>query len=186
MNDVTHILEELGHGTARAADELLPLVYTELRQLAAARLAHERPGQTLNATALVHEAYLRLVQGEQAKHWQNRGHFFAAAAEAMRRLLVEQARRKAAQRRAGMEKRIDLDQLAPAQASKGDELLAIHEALAALEMHDEPAARLVKLRYFAGLNHQEAAEAMGLSRGEADGLWAMARAWLYQEINGKS
>jgi RNA polymerase sigma factor (TIGR02999 family) len=184
MNDVTHILEVLGHGDARAADELLPLVYNELRQLAAARLAHERPGQTLNATALVHEAYLRLVEGEQGKHWENRGHFFAAAAEAMRRLLVEQARRKAARRRAGMVQRIDLDQLAPAQLDKGDELLAIHEALEALEKHDEPAARLVKLRYFAGLTHQEAAEAIGLSRREADGLWATARAWLYREING--
>ena len=186
MNDVTHLLEVLGHGDARAADELLPLVYNELRQLAAARLAHERPGQTLNATALVHEAYLRLVEGERAKRWENRGHFFAAAAEAMRRLLVEQARRKAARRRAGLEKRTDLDQVAPAQSDHEDALLSIHEALAELEALDEPAARLVKLRYFAGLTHQDAAEAMGLSRGEADGLWAMARAWLYQEIKGKS
>ena len=186
MNDVTHILEVLGHGDAHAAEELLPLVYNELRQLAAARLAHERPGQTLNATVLVHEAYLRLVEGEHAKHWANRGHFFAAAAEAMRRLLVEQARRKAAQRRAGMAKRVDLDQLAPAEADHGDALLAIHEALEELERHDEPAARLVKLRYFAGMTHQEAAEAMGLSRWEADELWAMARAWLYREIKGKS
>ena len=186
MTDVTHILEVLGHGDARAADELLPLVYNELRQLAAARLAHERPGQTLNATVLVHEAYLRLVEGEQSKHWESRGHFFAAAAEAMRRLLVEQARRKAARRRAGMVQRIDLDQLGPAQADHDDALLAIHEALEELERHDEPAARLVKLRYFAGLTHQDAAAAMGLSRREADSLWAMARAWLYREINSKS
>jgi len=186
MNDVTRILEVLNHGNARAADDLLPLVYNELRQLAAHRLAHEHPGQTLNATALVHEAYLRLVDVEHSQHWQNRGHFFAAAAEAMRRLLVEQARRKAARRRVGMIQRINLDQLAPAQSDHADELLALHEALAELEKHDEPASRLVKLRYFAGLTHQDAAAAMGLTRRAADRLWAVARAWLYRQIDAQS
>jgi RNA polymerase sigma factor (TIGR02999 family) len=186
VNDVTRILAVMQRGDGRAAQDLLPLVYDELRRLAAQQLSHEQPGQTLNATALVHEAYLRLVDAEQSRHWDSRGHFFAAAAEAMRRLLVEQARRKASRRRAGMVQRIDLDQLAPAQTEHGDALLAVHEALAALEEHDEPAARLVKLRYFAGMTHQDAADAMGLNRGEADDLWAMARAWLYREIKGQS
>ncbi len=181
MNDVTHILANMARGDTQVADELLPLVYDELRQLANLQLAHEQPGQTLNATALVNEAYLRLIGPSQ--NWQNRGHFFAAAAEAMRRLLVEQARRKDARRRAGMVQRIELDQLAPARSDHASELLAVHEALAELEAHDESAARLVKLRYFAGLTHQDAADAMGLSRRAADRLWATARAWLYREID---
>ncbi len=186
MSEVTRILSAVDHGDPKAAADLLSLVYDELRRLAAHCLAREAPGLTLQATALVHEAYLRLVKGEHGNHWQNRGHFFAAAAEAMRRLLVEQARRKAARRRAGMVQRIDLDQLAPAHMDHGDKLLAIDEALEALEKHDAPAAQLVKLRYFAGLTHHDAAEAMGLSRGEADDLWAMARAWLYREIKNQS
>jgi RNA polymerase sigma factor (TIGR02999 family) len=185
MNEVTRILDAVGRADDGAAAELLPLVYAELRQLAAQRLAQERPGQTLNATALVHEAYVRLVDVEQAPHWQNRGHFFGAAAEAMRRILVEQARRKAARRRAGMVQRVDLDSLVPADGDRSEEILAIHEALEELERHDEPAARLVKLRYFAGLSHQEAAEAMGLTRRVADRLWAVARAWLFQQISSK-
>jgi RNA polymerase sigma factor (TIGR02999 family) len=184
-NDVTRILEALGRADASAAEELLPLVYDELRRLAAEKVSKEQPGQTLNATALVHEAYVRLVDVEYPQHWNSRGHFFAAAAEAMRRLLVEQARRKAARRRSGLENRVDLNQLPAADETRGDELLAIHEALAKLERHDERAARLVKLRYFAGLTHQAAAEAMGLGRGAADQLWAMARVWLYEQIYGK-
>jgi RNA polymerase sigma factor (TIGR02999 family) len=185
MNDVTRILESLGRADAGAAEELLPLVYDELRRLAAEKVSHEQPGQTLNATALVHEAYVRLVDVEQSRRWNSRGHFFAAAAEAMRRLLVEQARRKAARQRSGQAHLVDLDQLPAADEARGDELLAIHEALDKLERHDVQAARLVKLRYFAGLTHQEAAEAMGLSRGVADQVWAMARVWLYQQISPK-
>jgi RNA polymerase sigma factor (TIGR02999 family) len=185
VNDVTRILEALGRADAGAAEDLLPLVYDELRRLAAEKVSQEQPGQTLNATALVHEAYLRLVDVEHSQHWNSRGHFFAAAAEAMRRLLVEQARRKAARRRSGLENRVDLDQLPAADETRGDELLAIHEALAKLERHDEQAARLVKLRYFAGLTIEEAAEAMGLSRRTAARLWAMARAWLYRRINSR-
>jgi RNA polymerase sigma factor (TIGR02999 family) len=183
VNDVTRILAVLQHGDGRAAEELLPLVYNELRRLAAEKVSQEQPGQTLNATALVHEAYLRLVDVEQSQHWNSRGHFFAAAAEAMRRILVEQARRKAVRQRNGQAHRVDLNHLPAADETPGDDLLAIHEALTKLERHDEQAARLVKLRYFAGLTHQEAAEAMGLSRGVADQLWAMARVWLYRQIN---
>src|SRR5260370_10190328 len=182
MTEVTRILEAIEQGDPSAAEQLLPLVYEELRKLAAQKLAHEAPGQTLQATALVHEAYLRLVDHEQAQHWDSRGHFFAAAAEAMRRILVERARHKATLRRGGKRQRLDLDQIEPARDDRSQELLALDEALQQLERHDAQAAQLVKLRYFAGLTHQQAAQALGISRRAADRLGALARAWLYQQI----
>jgi RNA polymerase sigma factor (TIGR02999 family) len=181
MSDVTRLLHAIDAGDTRAAGELLPLVYAELRRLAAAHLAREKPGQTLEATALVHEAYLRLV-GDQA--FAGRGHFFAAAAEAMRHILIDSARRKGAVKRGGGQQRIDLDKaaaLVPA-SQPGEDLLALDEALTELEQHDEQAARLVKLRYFAGLTHQQAAEALGIGRRAADRVWALARAWLFQRL----
>jgi len=183
MTDLTPILERAGRGDARAAAELLPLVYAELRRLAARKLAHETSDQTLDATALVHEAYLRLVGGEDRPRWDGRGHFFAAAAEAMRRILIDRARRRAARKRGGGGHRLDLDANEPADRGRSDDLLALDDALTELERHDAPAAQLVKLRYFAGLTHQQAAEALGLGRRAADRLWALARAWLYQQLN---
>jgi RNA polymerase sigma factor (TIGR02999 family) len=187
MNDVTRILAAIEQGDHQAAERLLPLVYDELRKLAAHKLAQEKPGQTLQATALVHEAYLRLVGDPEGQGWDNRGHFFAAAAEAMRRILVERARRRAALKHGGRCQRLDLDGLV--LTSPGDdrpeELIALDEALAELERHDEQAARLVKLRFFAGLSHQQAAEALGIGRRGADRLWALARAWLYQRLRGE-
>jgi RNA polymerase sigma factor (TIGR02999 family) len=185
MEQVTRILSAVGQGDIQAAGRLLPLVYAELRRLAAQKLAHEKPGQTLQATALVHEAYLRLVDVEDPQTWDGRGHFFAAAAEAMRRILIEQARRKATRKRGGHVRRLDLDQVAPAADDRADELLALDEALGELERHDAQAARLVKLRYFAGLSHQEAAEVLGVGRRAADRLWALARAWLFQRLGGE-
>jgi RNA polymerase sigma factor (TIGR02999 family) len=186
MSDITHVLTAIEQGDAHAAEQLLPLVYDELRKLAAARLAQEKPGHTLQATALVHEAYLRLVgdagKGSKTKPWSGRSHFFAAAAEAMRRILVEAARQKATQKRGGRRQRVDLDQLAPAAGERSEELLVLDEALDQLEQHDAQAAELVKLRYFAGLSHQEAALALGIGRRAADRLWALARAWLFQQI----
>jgi RNA polymerase sigma factor (TIGR02999 family) len=184
MNDVTRILAAIEHGDPKAAEQLLPLVYDELRRLAAQRLVQEAPGQTLQATALVHEAYLRLVGADEVRHWDSRGHFFAAAAEAMRRILVERARRKAALKHGGQRQRLDLDGvvLTSTGDDRPEELLALDEALAELERHGEQAARLVKLRFFAGLSHQQAAEALGIGRRAADRLWALARAWLYQRI----
>ena len=163
-------------------DSHLPLVYDELRKLAARKLDQEKPGQTLQATALVHEAYLRLVDGERAQHWNSRGHFFAAAAEAMRRILVDNARRKQSQKRGGDRLRLDLDQLAAATSDRADDVLDIDAALGGLAAADPQAAGLVKLRYFAGLSHQEAAEALGIGRRAADRLWALARAWLDQRL----
>jgi RNA polymerase sigma factor (TIGR02999 family) len=168
----------------RSADELLPIVYAELRQLAAARLAAERPGQTLQPTALVHEAYLRVMQSGGGVQWDNEGHFFAAAAEAMRRILVDQARSKGAVKRGGGQRRIDFDLTQVSEAD--DELLALDDALQALRVHDSTAVKLVELRYFAGLSHQEAAATLGLSRGAADRLWALAKAWLYQWLQENS
>jgi RNA polymerase sigma factor (TIGR02999 family) len=182
MSEVTQILNAIDQGDPHAAAQLLPLVYEELRKLAAQKLAHEAPGQTLQATALVHEAYLRLVGHDQAKRWDSRGHFFAAAAEAMRRILVERARHKATLRCGGKKQRLDFDQIKPAQDDRSQELLALDEALHQLERHDAQAAQLVKLRYFAGLSHQQAAKALGISRRAADRLWALARAWLYKQI----
>ena len=176
MSEVTHILAAVERGDPRAAEQLLPLVYEELRKLAAQRLASEKPGQTLQATALVHEAYVRLVGGEQPHGWNGRGHFFAAAAEAMRRILVDQARRKQADKHGGGRLRVDLPEDLAASDANSDDLVALDEALSRLESHDPDAARLVKLRYFAGLSHQDAAEALGISRGAADRLWALGRA----------
>ena len=178
MSDVTRILSQIESGDPSAAEQLLPLVYEELRKLAAARLAQEKPGQTLQATALVHEAYVRLVGGEREQLWDNRGHFFAAAAEAMRRILVDQARRKGREKRGGGAVRVALDEIDLAAPPPSHDLLAIHEALSRLEAEDLQASQLVKLRYFAGLSLTEAAEAMGISRTTAYEQWAYARAWL--------
>jgi RNA polymerase sigma factor (TIGR02999 family) len=182
MSEVTRILSAIEQGDPHAAEELLPLVYKELRRLAASRIAQEKPGQTLQATALVHEAYLRLVDVDKVQQWDSRGHFFAAAAEAMRRILVERARSKAARKRGGHARRLDLAQLPLAVDERSEELLALDEALAELEKHDAQAAQIVKLRYFGGLGHQEAAKVLGLGRRAADRLWALARAWLYHRI----
>lgn len=165
------------------SEQLLLLVYDELRKLAAQKLRHEKPGQTLQATALVHDAYLRLVGGDQAHHWNSRGHFFAAAAEATRRILVEQARRKRAVIHGGCLLRIELPADLSGPDPRCDDLLALDEALCRLEIHNPDAARLVKLRYFAGLSHQEAADSLGISRGAADRLWALARAWLFRQLS---
>ena len=164
MNDVTRILSAIEHGDPQASEELLPLVYGELRRLAKQRLAQEKPGQTLQATALVHEAYLRLVDGEEAQRWNSRGHFFAAAAEAMRRILVENARRKRAEKHGGRLERQDLDDVDIAAPAPSEDLLALDEALAKLEAEDPVKAQLVKLRYFAGLTEEEAASVLGISR----------------------
>jgi RNA polymerase sigma factor (TIGR02999 family) len=178
MSEVTRILSAIDQGDPTAAGQLLPLVYDELRRLAAQRLAQEKPGQTLQATALVHEAYLRLVDVEQAQHWSSRGHFFAAAAEAMRRILVENARRKQSHKRGGGRQRLDLDGLAVATSERNDDVLALDEALAALAAADPQAEQLVRLRYFAGLTIPQAAEVLGVSPRTADSLWAYARVWL--------
>jgi RNA polymerase sigma factor (TIGR02999 family) len=184
MNEVTQILSDLAKGDAHAAGQLLPLVYDELRKLAAGRMAEEAPGNTLNATALVHEAYLRLVEPADAARWENRGHFFAAAAEAMRRILVDAARRKRSEKHGGRRKRVDLPDV-PAEPEVGDEqLLALDAALTGLALEDPVAARVVELRHFAGLSIEEAATALGLSRATAYRHWTYARAWLRDAISG--
>jgi RNA polymerase sigma factor (TIGR02999 family) len=182
MNDVTQLLSAIEQGDAHSACQLLPLVYDELRKLAAQKLAQEAPGQTLQPTALVQEAYLRLV-GEQQPRWASRGHFFAAAAEAMRRILVDQARRRAAQKRGGTARRVAWDDQLAVADRPDEDLLALDEALGELEQHDPQAAKLVKLRYFSGLSHQQAAEALGISRRVADRVWSVAKAWLYQRLH---
>jgi RNA polymerase sigma factor (TIGR02999 family) len=182
MSDVTRILQRIERGDAQATEQLLPLVYEELRKLAAARLAHERPGQTLQATALVHEAYVRLVGTSRAPQWDSEGHFFAAAADAMRRILIERARRRAALKHGGKLTRLDLGDELLVSDERATELLALDEALAALEQHDAQAAQVVKLRYFAGLSHQDTASAMNITRRAADRLWALAKAWLYKQM----
>ena len=183
MSDVTRILSAIEQGDPRAAEQLLPLVYEELRKLAGQRLAEEKPGQTLQATALVHEAYIRLVDVEKAQHWNSRGHFFAAAAEAMRRILVENARRKRRLRHGGGRQRLDLEELDVMDESGSENLLALDEALEKLAAEQEVTAKVVKLRYFAGLTIQQTAEALGISVRTANRHWAFARAWLYQEIS---
>jgi RNA polymerase sigma factor (TIGR02999 family) len=182
MADVTRLLDAAAAGDSHAAAELLPLVYDELRRLAARRMAQERPDLTLQATALVHEAYLRLVDVREPQDWNGRGHFFAAAAEAMRRILVDQARRKQADKHGGCRLRVDLAEDLAGPAARSDDLVALDEALTRLERHNADAARLVKLRYFAGLSHQEAAEALGISRGAADRLWTLGRTWLFRQL----
>jgi RNA polymerase sigma factor (TIGR02999 family) len=181
MTDVTRILNAIEQGNAQAADELLPLIYEELRVLAAQKLSHEQPGQTLQATALVHEAYIRLV-GEDDCNWDNRGHFFTAAAEAMRRILVDIARRKKSQRRGGDRKRLDLDNLRIASNNPPDNLIELDEALTRLTNHDPEVADLVKLHYFGGLTLEQAAKTKGISRRTAGRYWKYARLWLYREI----
>jgi RNA polymerase sigma factor (TIGR02999 family) len=183
MSDVDRLLDAAAAGDPQAAADLLPLVYDELRKLAAARLAAERPGHTLQPTALVHEAYLRLVGSDPGRPWNGRGHFFGAAAEAMRRILVDAARRKQADKRGGGRGRVDLPDDLAAPGPRPDDLVALDDALTALGRHDPDAARLVTLRHFAGLSHQEAAEVMGLSRGAADRLWALGRAWLFRQLS---
>jgi RNA polymerase sigma factor (TIGR02999 family) len=180
MSDVTRILSAIDQGDPQASEQLLPLVYEELRRLAAQKMAQESPGQTLQATALVHEAYLRLVDGETALHWNSRGHFFAAAAEAMRRILVECARRRTALKRGGFGVRIDLD---PSHSdfvavARPDEVIAVHDALDALAAEDVLAADLVKLHYFGGFSLEEAAELLEISRATAYRLWTYGRTWL--------
>jgi RNA polymerase sigma factor (TIGR02999 family) len=183
MADITQILSEIERGNSIATEELLPLLYDELRRLAAQKLASEKPGHTLQATALVHDVYLRLVNVEKAQHWDGRGHFFAAAAEAMRRILVDQARKKRALRRGGSAKRIALEEVQLAVISSDDDLLALESALRRLEEIDKTKADLVKLRYFAGLTIPQAAEALGVSITTANRYWAYARAWLHEELD---
>jgi RNA polymerase sigma factor (TIGR02999 family) len=186
MTDVTQILGQIEQGDPSAAEKLLPLVYEELRKLAAAKLAQEKPGQTLQATALVHDAYIRLVDVEQARHWNSRGHFFAAAAEAMRRILVENARVKRALKRGGDLQREDRPIAEIAAPQLKHDVLAINEALERLETIDPQAASLVKLRYFTGLTVPEAAEALDISVRSAERLWTWAKAWLYSELRSSS
>ncbi len=182
MSDVTRILSAMEQGDPHAAEQLLPLVYEELRKLATAKLAQEPPGQTLQATALVHEAYLRLVADGQPRDWNGRGHFFAAAAEAMRRILIDQARQKHAEKRGGGRRRIDIDAFEAATTAAPAELLALDDALAKLARGDAEAARLVELRYFAGLTVDEAGRALGMSTATAYRHWNYARAWLHGEL----
>jgi RNA polymerase sigma factor (TIGR02999 family) len=185
MTEVTRILSSLQQGDPHAAEQLLPLVYQELRRLAAEKMAQEKPGQTLQATALVHEAYLRLVDVDKVQHWNGRGHFFAAAAEAMRRILVENARRKLALKRGGDRVREELDELQIIAPEDSEDLLALDEALTELSSTDAQAAELVKLRYFSGLTVRQAAEMLDISPRTADFTWAYARAWLQKKIRGE-
>jgi len=184
MHDVTQILHQIESGDSSAAEKLLPLVYDELRRLAGQRLSQEKPGQTLQATALVHEAYVRLVDREQTQHFDGRGHFFSAAAEAMRRILVDAARRKGRLKRGGDLVRQELDEIPVVAPEIHEDLVALDEALDRLKMEDNQAVQLVQLRYFAGLSIPDAAELMGISPRSADRLWAWARAWLHREIRG--
>ena len=189
MNDVTQLLNAIEQGEPQAANQLLPLVYEELRRLAAQKLAQEKPGQTLQATGLVHEAYLRLVASGESKppveqHWDGRGHFFAAAAEAMRRILVENARRKKSLKHGGDRQRVDLHQQDLAVRETPEEILALDEALTKLAQEDPPAAQVVKLHFFAGLSIEEAATALGISRATAYRHWNYAKAWLRSALRG--
>jgi RNA polymerase sigma factor (TIGR02999 family) len=189
MNEVTSILSALEHGESHAAEQLLPLVYDELRKLAAQKLALEKPGQTLQATALVHEAYLRLVGKEDealmTDSWNSRGHFFAAAAEAMRRILIDTARRKRSDKRSGQRQQLNLDGVATIAKQSNDDLLDLDDALTRLADEDPTKSKLVKLRYFAGLTVQQAADALGISRATADRYWAYAKVWLYEAVTKK-
>ena len=190
MSDVTQVLNTIEQGDPHAAQQLLPLVYDELRRLAAQRLAHEQPGQTLEATALVHEAYLRLVASgdphapDAEPHWNSRGHFFAAAAQAMRRILLDNARRKQADKRGGARQRVSFERAERVASAPPEDLLALDDALERLRHHDPVAGQLVALRYFAGLSVEEAARALGLSRANAYRHWTFARAWLRCQLTG--
>jgi RNA polymerase sigma factor (TIGR02999 family) len=185
MTEMTRLLSAIEAGDPHSAEQLLPLVYDELRKLAAAKLQQERHGQTLQATSLVHEAYLRLVDGLGAERWNSRRHFFGAAAEAMRRILVENARRKGAQKRGGRRARLDIHVVQPSVPEASDDLLALNEALEKLAATDADAATLVNLRYFAGMTLPDAAKALGISPRTADRLWAYARAFLLRSLHGK-
>ena len=182
MSDVTRILSQIEQGDPHASAQLLTLVYDELHRLAAQKMAHEVPGHTLQATALIHEAYVRLVDVEQVPHWNSRGHFFAAAAEAMRRILVENARRKRALQRGGGREKLDVSLVEPAAPRLSQDVLALNDALEKLEKQDRAKADLIKLRYFAGLTMEQAAQALGISPATAHRHWNYARAWLHQEI----
>jgi RNA polymerase sigma factor (TIGR02999 family) len=182
MNEVTQILEAMDRGDAKSADELLPLVYEELRKLASSRMAREAPGQTLQPTALVHEAWLRLVGGASPR-FNDRAHFFGAAAEAMRRILIDRARRKVAQRHGGGQQRVDIDEIEIAAPAQDEELLAVNDALDKFAALDAPKAQLVKLRFFAGMTLEQAAGVLGISEPTAKRWWAYARAWLFGECN---
>ena len=184
MSDVTHLLSAIEAGDPSAAEQLLPLVYDELRQLAAHRLAHQAPGQTLQPTALVHEAYLRLVGGNARGAWEGRDHFYAACAEAMRHILVDNARRKQAVKHGGGRRRVNLDQGDALAEAPPEDLLALDEALECLTRHDPRGAQLVKLHCFAGLSVEQAAEALGISRSEGYRLWTFVRAWLHSRLAG--
>jgi RNA polymerase sigma factor (TIGR02999 family) len=179
MTDLTRILAAVEQGDPQAAEQLLPLVYAELRRLAAEKLARERPGQTLQATALVHEAYLRLAGPAAARHWNGRAHFFRAAAEAMRRVLVDRARQKHSQKRGGAWRQVDLEQAAEVAHGPAEDVAAVSDALDRLAAHDPVKAELVKLRFFAGLSVEEAAGLLGVSRATADRYWRYAKTWLY-------
>jgi RNA polymerase sigma factor (TIGR02999 family) len=184
MSELTRILSAMEAGDPHAAEQLLPLVYDELRKLAAQKVAQEKPGQTLQATALVHEAYLRLVGTDEAQHWNSRRHFFAAAAEAMRHILVDNARRKRRAKHGGGRQRVQLDEEITAPPAAAHDLLALDEALAKLAAEDPEAAAVVKLRYFAGLSVEEAAQTLGISRAGAYRHWTFARAWLLEQLSG--
>jgi RNA polymerase sigma factor (TIGR02999 family) len=184
MREITHMLSAIEQGDPTAAGALLPLVYDELRRLATLKMAQEAPGQTLEATALVHEAYVRLVDVDQTQQWNSRGHFFAAAAEAMRRILVENARRKQAVKHGGAYQRVNLEEALTCDLEPAEDLLALNEALDQLAREDATKAELVKLRYFTGLSVQEAAAVLGISRATADRYWAYAKVWLYCAISG--
>jgi RNA polymerase sigma factor (TIGR02999 family) len=186
MSEVTRILTAMECGDPHAAEELLPLVYNELRHLAAEKMAQERPGQTLQSTALVHEAYLRLVDNSNPHHWDSRRHFFAAAAEAMRRILIDRARHKKSLKAGGDLERVPLPEIQVPADDSFDDMLALHEALEKLEQKDKRKADIVKLRFFAGLTNEQAAEMLGISTSTADNDWAYARAWLRLEINADS
>ena len=186
MNEVTRILSAIEQGDSQAADQLLPLVYDELRKLAAQRLAQEDPGQTLQATALVHDAYVRLVDVEKAQNWNSRGHFFAAAAEAMRRILIENARRKHSPKRGGGRQRVDLELAATLAVEAGPDILDLEEVLVRLAKEDPEKAKLVHLRFFAGLTLAQTAEVLGISRDTASRHWAYAKVWLYCAITGEA
>jgi RNA polymerase sigma factor (TIGR02999 family) len=184
MSEITQVLQAIGRGEGRASEELLPLVYEELRRLAAARMAQEQPGQTLQATAIVHEAWLRLV-ADGDRTWQNRAHFFAAAAEAMRRILIENARRKSTLKRGGGLARVDIEGLDLASAAPDDKILLINEALEKLQTEDPEKARIVVMKFFGGLTNQEVAEALGVTERTIERQWAFAKAWMFQVIKSQ-